>query len=76
MAALAAGQGHTAYGRTPKDVGVNAFGLLAPGTSVAARVRSTGRPGEHIRIHGEQNQHGQGIALAVALEDSPPRRRS
>ncbi|NLC55759.1 MAG: molybdopterin-dependent oxidoreductase, partial [Armatimonadetes bacterium] len=75
VAALAAGQGHTAYGRYAKDVGVNAFGLLAPGTSVAARVRSTGRPGEHIRIHGEQNQHGRGIALAVALEElatAPP----
>jgi len=75
--AVALGQGHTAYGRYAKGVGVNALDLL-PFTSDArsgqlaltatkGRVTRTGDHSPLVTTEGSARQHGRGIAQALIL---------
>jgi molybdopterin-containing oxidoreductase family iron-sulfur binding subunit len=74
--AVALGQGHTAYGRYAKGIGVNAFALL-PGaedaagglalTATRARVTKTGAHSDLVSTEGSARQHGRGIARAVTV---------
>lgn len=71
--AVALGQGHTAYGRYAKNVGVNAYQLVSNGwdsagnLTVGARATVT-RTGDHsplVTTEGSARQHGRGIAQAM-----------
>ncbi|HEX2717270.1 MAG TPA: 4Fe-4S dicluster domain-containing protein [Gemmatimonadaceae bacterium] len=71
--AIPLGQGHTAYGRYAKDVGVNAMPLLPAATDAAggmvmatrARIRATGDHQRLATTEGSARQHGRGIAQAL-----------
>jgi molybdopterin-containing oxidoreductase family iron-sulfur binding subunit len=71
--AIALGQGHTGYGRFAKNVGVNAYGLLANGWDSAGNLALTAK-GSVTRLNessplvtteGSARQHGRGIAQAI-----------
>jgi anaerobic selenocysteine-containing dehydrogenase/Fe-S-cluster-containing dehydrogenase component len=71
--AVALGQGHTAYGRFAKNVGVNAYQLVSNGwdsagnLTIGARATVT-RTGDHsplVTTEGSARQHGRGIAQAM-----------
>ncbi len=71
--AVALGQGHTAYGRFAKDVGVNAYRLVANGWDSAGNLALGGmgtvtRTGDHsplVTTEGSARQHGRKIAQAM-----------
>ncbi|HEX6533280.1 MAG TPA: 4Fe-4S dicluster domain-containing protein [Gemmatimonadaceae bacterium] len=77
--ALAFGQGHTAYGRYAKGVGVNPAELLPTGfdprsgalawTATKAKIAKTGAFLPLVTTEGSSRQHGRGIARAVAVEE-------
>jgi len=73
--AVALGQGHTAYGRFAKNVGVNAYQLVANSwdsagnLAIGARATVT-RTGDHsplVTTEGSARQHGRGIAQAMMV---------
>ncbi|HEU4641733.1 MAG TPA: 4Fe-4S dicluster domain-containing protein [Gemmatimonadaceae bacterium] len=75
--AIAFGQGHTAYGRYAKGIGVNPGDLLPTGfdprsgalawTATKARITKTGEFLPLVTTEGSSRQHGRGIARAVAV---------
>ena len=76
--AVALGQGHTAYGRYARDVGVNALDALgatwngAGGlayTQLRARVSRSGEHSPLVTTEGSARQHGRGIAQAMSVAD-------
>ncbi|MFN8667101.1 MAG: 4Fe-4S dicluster domain-containing protein [Gemmatimonadaceae bacterium] len=76
--AVALGQGHTAYGRYSKDIGVNALGALggtfnAGGalalTQAKAKVSKSGDRSDLVTTEGSARQHGRGIAQAITVAD-------
>jgi molybdopterin-containing oxidoreductase family iron-sulfur binding subunit len=75
--AVALGQGHTAYGRFAKGVGVNAYAALpvtlneAGGlalTATKAQVSKADGYSDLVTTEGSARQHGRGIARATTLE--------
>jgi molybdopterin-containing oxidoreductase family iron-sulfur binding subunit len=76
--AMAAGQGHTAYGRYAKGIGVNASDVLplAFDTKSSARawlatkvkLTKTGGYVPLVTTEGSARQHGRGIARALTVE--------
>mgnify|MGYP002778176065 CR=1 len=76
--AVALGQGHQAYGRYARNVGVNAYALLPAGEDAAgglvltagtARVTRTGDHSELVSTEGSARQHGRGIGDAVLVTE-------
>ena len=75
--AIALGQGHTAYGRYAKDVGVNAFDLLASGWNTAGgltlttkgKVTRTDDHSQMVTTEGSARQHGRGIGQAMDVAE-------
>jgi len=76
--AMALGQGHTAYGRYAKDIGVNALSALggtfnAGGalalTQAKAKVSKSGDRSDLVTTEGSARQHGRGIAQAITVAD-------
>jgi molybdopterin-containing oxidoreductase family iron-sulfur binding subunit len=77
--AVAAGRGHTSYGRYAKDCGVNAYSLLpvaedakSGGTalvSIRAGVKKADGNSRLITTEGSGRQHGRGIARALTITD-------
>ena len=74
--AIALGQGHTAYGRFAKGVGVNAFDLVTSGWNAAGGLALTGLKGKVtvapessplVTTEGSARQHGRGIGQAITL---------
>ncbi len=69
--AIALGQGHTAYGRFAKGVGVNAYALLAGGWDTAGglkgKVTVAPESSPLVTTEGSARQHGRGIGQAVTL---------
>jgi molybdopterin-containing oxidoreductase family iron-sulfur binding subunit len=83
--AIPIGQGHTAYGRYSKDIGVNAL-LLQPSSvdsgsgalarvSTRTRVTRAGPRSMLVTTEGSARQHGRGIARAVSVAALPALRR-
>jgi molybdopterin-containing oxidoreductase family iron-sulfur binding subunit len=77
--AIASGQGHTAYGRYARNVGVNALDALPFTTDGAGQLATTvtkarvTRTGDHsplVTTEGSARQHGRGIAQAVLVTDA------
>ena len=76
--AIALGQGHTAYGRYAKDLGINALdalggtfngaGALAL-TQAKAKVVKAGQRSDLVSTEGSARQHGRGIAQAMTVAD-------
>ncbi|MGD9251096.1 MAG: 4Fe-4S dicluster domain-containing protein, partial [Desulfobacterales bacterium] len=76
---MAAGMGHTAYGRFARNQGANPFALLPVETApldggplnsvVAPTVEDTGRSVPLAHIDGSRSQHDRKIAPSVALKD-------
>jgi molybdopterin-containing oxidoreductase family iron-sulfur binding subunit len=79
LALMDIGQGHKAYGRYAKDVGVNPLQLLSaksyPDSSGASlnladvAIRKTGRTLKLASASGSRVQHGRTFALSVKLTD-------
>jgi molybdopterin-containing oxidoreductase family iron-sulfur binding subunit len=79
LAAMGAGQGHTAYGRWAQQVGANPFAVLAAGfdpacggpsfTLFGVRLEKTGRSVALAHTDGSRTQHGRAFILSVTLED-------
>ena len=77
LALMSIGQGHTAYGRYAKDVGVNPLQLLSAnvdpdsgGASLnvaAITIKKTGRTQKLASTSGSRTQHGRTFALSVKL---------
>ncbi len=76
--AVALGQGHTAYGRYAKDIGVNALGALGATyngfgalayTQSKAKVTRAGERSDLVTTEGSARQHGRGIAQALTVAD-------
>ncbi|MCC6929592.1 MAG: 4Fe-4S dicluster domain-containing protein [Gemmatimonadaceae bacterium] len=76
--AVALGQGHTAYGRYAKDIGINALGALGGTyngagalalTQSRAKVSKAGERSDLITTEGSARQHGRGIAQALTVAD-------
>jgi molybdopterin-containing oxidoreductase family iron-sulfur binding subunit len=74
--AVALGQGHTAYGRYAKGIGVNAYALVpsaedaAGGLVLTAQKGSVAKAGDNsplVTTEGSARQHGRGIGQAVAV---------
>jgi molybdopterin-containing oxidoreductase family iron-sulfur binding subunit len=69
--AIALGQGHTAYGRFAKGVGVNAYTLLAGGWDTAGglkgKVTVAPESSPLVTTEGSARQHGRGIGQAITL---------
>ncbi|HYV98178.1 MAG TPA: molybdopterin-dependent oxidoreductase, partial [Gemmatimonadaceae bacterium] len=72
--AVAAGRGHTAYGRYAKDCGANAFALLPSGedetggwalTQTRATVTNASGMSRIVTTEGAARQHDRGIAQAM-----------
>jgi molybdopterin-containing oxidoreductase family iron-sulfur binding subunit len=70
------GQGHTAYGRYAKGIGVNAFALLPSAEDAAGglvltagngRVTREGGHSDLVSTEGSARQHGRGIGQAVLV---------
>jgi molybdopterin-containing oxidoreductase family iron-sulfur binding subunit len=76
---MAAGMGHTAYGRFARNQGANPFALLPVETApldggplnsvVAPTVEDSGRSVPLAHIDGSRSQHDRKIAPSVALKD-------
>jgi anaerobic selenocysteine-containing dehydrogenase/Fe-S-cluster-containing dehydrogenase component len=78
--ALALGQGHTAYGRYAKDIGVNALRLITFAsdsggghalTTHKASLTRTGANSDLVSTEGSARQHGRGIGRALVAVPSP-----
>lgn len=76
--AVALGQGHTAYGRYAKDLGINALDALGATwngsgalalTQAKARVTKAGDRSDLVTTEGSARQHGRGIAQAITVAD-------
>ncbi|MEP7381512.1 MAG: molybdopterin-dependent oxidoreductase [Gemmatimonadota bacterium] len=76
--AVALGQGHTAYGRYAKDIGINALDALgatwngAGGVSLTQARATVTRGGDRsdlVTTEGSARQHGRGIAQAMSVAD-------
>ncbi|HEX4932805.1 MAG TPA: molybdopterin-dependent oxidoreductase [Gemmatimonadaceae bacterium] len=76
--AVALGQGHTAYGRYAKDIGINALGALGGTfngagalalTQAKAKVTRAGERSDLVTTEGSARQHGRGIAQALTVAD-------
>ncbi len=74
--AIALGQGHTAYGRFAKGVGVNAYDLVPGATDAAGGLALGGIKGSVtvekdssrlVTTEGSARQHGRGIGQAMSL---------
>ena len=71
--AVSLGQGHTAYGRYAKNIGINAYDLLASGWDTAGglslttkgKVTLTGDHSQMVTTEGSARQHGRGIGQAM-----------
>jgi anaerobic selenocysteine-containing dehydrogenase/Fe-S-cluster-containing dehydrogenase component len=72
--AVAAGRGHSGYGRYAQDCGANAFALLGPGeddagnwalTQTKCRVSTETAASRVVTTEGSARQHGRGIARAM-----------
>jgi anaerobic selenocysteine-containing dehydrogenase/Fe-S-cluster-containing dehydrogenase component len=80
--AIALGQGHTAYGRYARNIGVNAFDILPSGWDTAGglslttkgKVTVTGENSQMVTTEGSARQHGRGIgqAMDVGELNGPP----
>jgi molybdopterin-containing oxidoreductase family iron-sulfur binding subunit len=67
--AVPLGQGHRAYGRYAKDVGANAWAMLAAGaTSAAATARATGGTRRLVTPLGKSDMMGRSIVEAMSIE--------
>ena len=67
--AVPLGQGHRAYGRYAKDVGANAWAILAAGaTSAAATARATGKTCRLVSPLGKSDMMGRSIVEAMSIE--------
>ncbi|HKM88809.1 MAG TPA: molybdopterin-dependent oxidoreductase, partial [Xanthobacteraceae bacterium] len=67
--AVPLGQGHRAYGRYAKDVGANAWAILAAGaTSAAATARATGKTRTLVSPLGKSDMMGRSIVEAMSIE--------
>jgi len=67
--AVPLGQGHRAYGRFAKDVGANAWAILAAGaTSAAATARATGKIRRLVSPLGKSDMMGRSIVEAMSIE--------
>jgi len=67
--AVPLGQGHRAYGRYAKDVGANAWAILAAGaTSSAATARATGKTRTLVSPLGKSDMMGRSIVEAVSID--------
>jgi len=86
---MAAGQGHTAYGRYAKDRGANPLGLLPSAVEPACggtgcglpdiTLEATGRSVELAHTDGSRIQHGRAFILTTTLADlqkGPPPARA
>jgi molybdopterin-containing oxidoreductase family iron-sulfur binding subunit len=79
LAVMSIGQGHTAYGRYAKDVGVNPLQLLSanfnPDSGGASlnvaeiTIKKTGRTQKLASTSGSRTQHGRTFALSVKLAE-------
>lgn len=76
--AVALGQGHTAYGRYAKDLGINALDALGATwngagalalTQSKAKVSKAGTRSDLVTTEGSARQHGRGIAQAITVAD-------
>ena len=76
--AIALGQGHTAYGRYAKDIGVNALDALGgiwngsgavAYTQSRASISRAGAFSPLVTTEGSARQHGRGIAQALTVTD-------
>jgi molybdopterin-containing oxidoreductase family iron-sulfur binding subunit len=74
--AVSLGQGHTAYGRFAKDVGVNAYDVVMPVWNSAGALALSGMKGsvtvesdvaQLVTTEGSARQHGRGIGQAMTL---------
>jgi anaerobic selenocysteine-containing dehydrogenase/Fe-S-cluster-containing dehydrogenase component len=66
--AVPLGQGHRAYGRYAKDVGANAWAILAAGaTSAAATARATGKTRTLVSPLGKSDMMGRSIVEAMSI---------
>ena len=69
MIAVPIGQGHRAYGRYAKDVGANAWTMLAAGATYAeATARATGRNRALVTPLGNSDMMGRSIVEAMSIE--------
>ena len=67
--AVPLGQGHRAYGRYAKDVGANAWAILAAGASyAAATARATGKTRALVSPLGKSDMMGRSIVEAMSIE--------
>jgi len=67
--AVPLGQGHRAYGRYAKDVGANAWAILAAGaSSAAATARATGKTRTLVSPLGKSDMMGRSIVEAMSIE--------
>ena len=67
--AVPLGQGHRAYGRYAKDVGANAWAILAAGaTYAAATARATGKTRTLVSPLGNSDMMGRSIVEAMSIE--------
>jgi molybdopterin-containing oxidoreductase family iron-sulfur binding subunit len=76
--AVALGQGHTAYGRFAKSIGVNAYDLVPNGWDTAGGLALAASKGtvtvvsdvsQLVTTEGSARQHGRGIGQAITLAD-------
>ncbi|MBW2488280.1 MAG: 4Fe-4S dicluster domain-containing protein, partial [Deltaproteobacteria bacterium] len=73
------GQGHKAYGRYAKNIGVNPIAILPPGASAVSggplfsadqiKIRPTGRTQKLANMYGSRTQHERPFALTVGLTE-------
>ncbi|MBI4500242.1 MAG: molybdopterin-dependent oxidoreductase [Gemmatimonadetes bacterium] len=78
VVAVPLGQGHTAFGRYAKDVGANAYRLLAAeptpfggvGHYAAVALRNTGAHERIAKTEGNPRQMGRGIAQATVFAEA------
>src|SRR5208282_2545567 len=67
--AVPIGQGHRAYGRYAKDVGANAWAILAAGATYAAVIaRATGEKRKLVSPLGKRDMMGRSIVEAMSIE--------
>jgi anaerobic selenocysteine-containing dehydrogenase/Fe-S-cluster-containing dehydrogenase component len=67
--AVPLGQGHRAYGRYAKDVGANAWAILASGaTNAASTARATGGTRKLVTPLGNGDMLGRSIVEAMSIE--------
>ncbi len=68
--AVPLGQGHRAYGRYAKDVGANAWAILAAGARIAAATaRATGKTRTLVSPLGKSDMMGRSIVEAMSIEN-------